>query len=122
VEFKLNDAQIKDIVGEAILTQLDEETRATLIKEAIAYLVTKQTSRGYGHEDTSPLQDAYRRAVGQAANVVCKEMVNDYLPQIEEVVRGALDKVFSDAMRGELVEKVAEGITSVFWNLQHPKE
>lgn len=99
--------QMKEFVSEAILRTIDDKTRDTLIAEAMRYLLTKESNRGYG-TGRSPLQEAFDYALINVA----RELVRDMLTADEKVM-GALRAVIVTATEKALVVKRDETIDNI---------
>jgi hypothetical protein len=88
---------MRALIGNAILTAIDQEARDALIQSAINYLVApSKISNGYRDSTgPSPLEQAFTRAVEQYANGYVKEWMtsND---DMNTAMRNQLDKLFGD--------------------------
>ena len=119
MKIEIDESKLKGLVSEAVMKFLDEETRNTLIMGAIQYLLTPENKSGYGRDPTSPLEDAYRGAVGRCATIVAREIVDgEYKEKVEGVVRDALKKVFEPGARDKLVERLVEAMGEHLWKME----
>lgn len=114
MNIQINPDDVKALVSEAILKTLDDEKRATLIKDAIAHLLTPPTGGGYGYDKTTPLQSAFRVAVEHTARRLCLEMLEQ-----DEGLKGQIRALLTEAMekamttqREKVVNDMAENFAS----------
>lgn len=90
----INDEQLKSIVSEAIFASLTEEARGTMIKGALAHLLTPEKTGNYGAVGLTPIQQAFNRAIETVANVVVREELAK-----NEAVRDAINAMTTEAIR-----------------------
>lgn len=111
MEIKLEDQQLKSLIGEAIFQSMDDQKRDALIKEAIYYLVTPKSSN-YSGKMSSPLEDAFKQALyGITRDILADQLKND--PTVSDAVHGllaeAVQRVFITG-REETLRRVEIGI------------
>lgn len=115
MDIKIPEAQMQDIVAQAIFKTLDENARNTLIQEAITYLITKPEKKDYYAPDPkSPLQQAFHNAVGVAAN----KLISDQF-DTDQALKEKILALFAEAMvrvfemdRATTVQRLANAIGS----------
>lgn len=93
--FDIPEADLNPILTKAILDSISEETRDTLLKGALAFLVAPNNSSYGGYK--SPLQEAF--------NVVVRKLAYQVAEQVFEE-RGFSEKVALEA--GKLVDAMPE--------------
>ena len=109
MNLNLDDAQLKDLIGEALLRSLDQAGRDVLIKDAIAHLVTP-TKSAYNNTSESPLQMVFHQAV----ITVTREVIAAQLKE-NEVIKTAVDSLIMEAVQRVFVdqrEKTIEKVTN----------
>lgn len=70
MDIKIDTAQMQELIGQAVFASLDQAKRDILIKGAIEHLVTKDQSGRYSYDRTSPIEEAFRRAVRDVAQLL----------------------------------------------------
>ena len=115
MDIKIPEAQMQDIVASAIFQTIDENARATLIQDAIRYLISKPEKKSYYDADPkSPLQFAFENAIGVAANKLIREQIEanpEIQQKILDLLKEALTKVF-ETNRTATVERIATALGS----------
>lgn len=112
IEVTLTDEQLKNVMGEAILAQMDDAMRASVIRQAITYLTTEQKgSSSYYGQRTSPLQDAFNRALGQLANEIVRTYVQEN-DAFRTAIKGIVEQAATEAltMNQELRKSITEAV------------
>jgi len=116
MDIKLSDDQIRDLVGEAILAQLEEKDRLLLIKEAMKYLLTpKQDS--YSRKTESPLQAAFKSGVEKYAHQAVREWLEtdkERQREFRDVFIEAWEKFitgYKDKLTDKIADAMIEGLT-----------
>lgn len=102
---------VKKVASEAILNAITEDQRQTLIRDAVAYLLTPE-DRGYGRRE-SPITLAFHDGVRSVAIRVAMDMFEKdetIKTKIRELLNEALEKVMN-ANRDKTVERLANAIT-----------
>lgn len=115
MDIKIPEAQMQDIVAQAIFKTLDENARATIIQDAITHLITKPTKKDYyGPEPKSPLQQAFHNAVSFAANKLIREQI-----EADSAIKEKILALFAEAMtkafetdRAQVVERLSSKISN----------
>lgn len=94
-DLKIDEAQIKGLVAEGILSQLTEEGRQNLIKQAIEYLLTppKSTDRYSTTTPKSPIQEAFENA----ATWVVRDVVKDIIEK-DEAFKTTVNNMVTDTV------------------------
>ncbi len=112
MDIKLNPEDFREHISAAILSQVTDEKRNTLIQGAISYLITPAMS-GY-RTGTTPLQDAFNQALNMVARGTLEEMLKN-----DERVKGMVTKLINDAFTRALtddydnmVDEVSKSIAS----------
>lgn len=106
-------AAMKDFMSQALLRALDDATREKLIQKAIEALLTAGEPYGYGGQRRpSPLEDAFKNAVGVIAMRMAREML-----EADEVVKAQIRALLNEAMerafvtnRDTTIERVANAL------------
>lgn len=114
MDIKLDTPQLRELLAQAVLASLDEVKRDMLIKGAIEFLVTKDTSGGYGYNRKSPIEDAFNYAVRDVAQKTANDMLtNDsgLQEKLRELVNEALVRLM-ETNREKTVEKIADAIAA----------
>lgn len=115
MEFKIDKEAIKEVVSEAILRDIDKDTRDQIIKDAIKFLVTPPPKKSWSDQaELSPLQEAWQHAIrGVVGDFVHEEIKK---PEVKAVV----DAHLSEALKLMLSESfdfsrvVADAFTESF--------
>lgn len=113
MDIKLDTPQLRELLAQAVLASLDDAKRDILIKGAIEFLVTKETT-GYGHNRRSPIEDAFNYAVRDVAQKTANDMLtNDsgLQEKLRALVNEALTRLM-DTNRAKTVEKIADAIAA----------
>lgn len=98
-DIKLTDEQWSGIVGAAVLQAVTPENRDTLIKEALANLLTPKSVGGYGSRATSPLQDAFSQAMHRHAYEEISRLLKEdpeIIANLQAVIRTAIVKMLEN--------------------------
>ena len=114
MDIKLNVDQVKDIVSEAVLRSLDQDTRNTLIQGAIKSLLEPVGKDTMYSKAKSPLQQAFEQAVYSVAISIAREtMEKDTIvqQQIKVLLTEAMEKVMIQN-REKTVDLIANAITT----------
>lgn len=86
--------ELQALVGKAILESLSADTRATILEEAIKYLITPRTKDdGYGRSTivaASPLQLAFNQAIERLSREVADELAAECKPRLAIEMRTML--------------------------------
>lgn len=115
MQVNLESIDFKEIFSAAIVDKLDKESKDTLIKQALHYLLTPSA---YGYGRLTPMQEAYNNALRYKAEEYVKEFI-DSDTSIKETIKGiitdAVNKIMTDN-REKTVSKVAEKIIEGLYN------
>jgi hypothetical protein len=115
MDIKIDEAQMQSIVADAIFKTLNEDSRNTLIQQAIAYLIKVPEKTRYNDpEPKSPLQQAFHNALFTAANVLIRQQM-DSDPAIKEKILGLLTEAMAHAFetsREATVHRVSSALVS----------
>ena len=107
INLKLDEEGLKKLAAEAILAQLTTEEKASILQQAVQFLLTpKETS--YGYRKTTPLQDAFQVAVQQIAHQVAKEVL-DEMPEVREKMKEVAGAAYMRALT-ELREETTKAL------------
>ncbi len=112
MDLKLDDKKLEEILVAAVLSQLDGEARDRIMREAVVYLMTPQSSGYAGSKAESPIQRAFRDAVNGVARTVAVEMLEqneDVKTKLRTLLSDAAEKAFGEK-RAEWVDRVASAI------------
>jgi hypothetical protein len=111
-EFKLKNDGLKEIVTEAILTQLTEETKNALLGAALQHLIEEPRGE-YGRPMKSRLTAAFEDSVAQVARKIVNDLLNDeakgYYVQIEKIVEAGIKKAILN--REDMINAVAASVS-----------
>lgn len=114
MDIKLDTPQLRELLAQAVMASLDEVKRDMLIKGAIEFLVTKDTSGGYSYNRRSPIEDAFNYAVRDVAQKTANDMLtND--SGLQEKLRALVNEALVRLMetnREKTVEKIADAIAA----------
>jgi hypothetical protein len=102
---------LKQIASEAILNAISPEQRDTLVRNAVAYLVTPPENRSYG-PSYSPITQAFHDGIRSVAIRIAMEMFEKdetVRLKIRELLNEALEKVMV-ANREKTVQRIGEAI------------
>jgi hypothetical protein len=106
------DETLNALVTEAMFRALDEKKREELIKAALEALIKPVQQGGCGSRMTTPIQDAFERAIREVAhNIVCEMCKTDEAQDaIREVV---FEKMLTDKDRlaSEMTSAMIAAIT-----------
>lgn len=126
LKITLEEEQVKEVVSAAVLKLFSEEKRDTLMKAAVAHLLTptKGNNYNYGQGAASPLEDAFLGAVNTATrqwfherltspdeDTPEKKMLHDALSEV--VVR-----MFTGDNRDTVIDTLTEGVVEAFKKLR----
>ncbi|MGW5518493.1 hypothetical protein [Nocardia africana] len=75
MNININEAEINQMLGKAILESLSEESRNQILTDAIAHLNT--VSSGYGSDRSTPLQRAFREGVTRVTNSLIEDLLKE---------------------------------------------
>jgi hypothetical protein len=108
----LDDAQLKSIISEAILTSLTEERRAAIIKAAIEWLVAPSENGSYYGSRKSPLESAFNSAIADLARKLAAEQLEstEMVDRVRLLITEAAQRAL-ETNREKLVENVANAIS-----------
>jgi hypothetical protein len=102
-----------ELVGAAVLSQITEQDRNSLVAAAIRKLLEPESGGGYGNKRT-PLQIAFEDAVRAKATQICAEYVEaNAKDKIRSVLSDALDRAFDGEKRDLLVRNIADAVVKV---------
>jgi hypothetical protein len=102
---------IKKVAAEAILTAINQEQRDTLIRNAVAYLLTPD-DKGYGRRE-SPITSAFNDGIRAVASRLAVEMFEKdetVKNRINELLTEALEKMMGEN-RAKTVDRIASALT-----------
>lgn len=100
MDIKLDEEALATIAATAIFKEIDEDTRNTVIQQAVKYLLTPVKTSNYYSTPTTPLQDAFNSAIRQAAHKAVEERVkND--PEVEKTIKELLGPIVLGVVEGQ---------------------
>lgn len=76
-EFKLDSDVMRSVVAKAIMEGITQDNRDVLIETAIESLMKPYSTTTYGNEKSTPLQDAFNKAVKKASEEVVGLLITD---------------------------------------------
>lgn len=117
---RLGEEKLQELASAAVVAAMGPEEREALIASAIKQLFQKKEGRGYGHLATSPLHEAFTRAMTRHAETIAEESITsdeELTEKIRGVVREAIEKVLVKD-REETVKVVAMAIRSAMFDLK----
>lgn len=113
--FSIDATAMKTVVSKAIMESISQEQRDVILEQAVAKLITPtKVNTGYRTEDgPSPLQEAFDRAVVQAANTAVRELIEER-PEFQTKVRAAVADAIDKLIEGDynLASKVGSAVGS----------
>lgn len=111
MDLKIEPEAMKAIITDALLRQLDAGARETLIRGAIAYLMTPIKST-WDSSNRTPMESAFNEATRDAARDIIREEMTK--PEVRAIVAEAVTKAFTKALQNEdgMVEEMAKSIQS----------
>lgn len=113
MKLEIDEALMRSVISEAILTSMDENKRSMLIRGALEHLLTPTKTGGYG-PSISPLQSAFQ----DAAHIVARQVATEMLTideTVKEKIRLLLLEAFELVMvknRQETVKRLADAVTA----------
>lgn len=111
MDIKLDTPQLRELLAQAVMASLDEVKRDMLIKGAIEFLVSKDTTV---YNRRSPIEDAFNYAVRDVAQKTANDMLtNDsgLQEKLRTLVNEALVRLM-ETNREKTVEKIADAIAA----------
>lgn len=110
MNINLNDEQMREVIGAAVLKTLDEDTRTTVIAAAIDHLMRPEKT--FGGRQESPLQQAFNRAIANVAEQAAKEEIENN-DEVKEKLRTLLHEAVDTLManKEESVKKIASALS-----------
>lgn len=114
--FQLEEKQIADLTSAALMAQLSEDQRTSMIQQALNFLLEKRTvGEGYNKKTyDSPLTEAFQIAVRNTAIVIARAMLEqdeDFKKQVSDVIEGAIREMF-EKRKEEMIKKLAETLAN----------
>jgi hypothetical protein len=109
----LSDDALREVVYKAILDTISADQRDTLLKAALAHLMSPGERDGFGGHRPSPLQTAFNDAVSRYAREAAYERLQndaEWKAQIDALLGDVL-KAFAGERRGKAVEALADAMT-----------
>jgi len=116
MDLKLNQDQLSQIIAGAILSQITDEMRADIIKQAIVHLTTPVKDQ-YGRASS---ETSLQRAFNLACDRVAYDVANDYVathPEFRAAMTKAMEYAAAEALANidEVREKLAESVVQALW-------
>lgn len=100
MEIKLDAEAVAGIASAAIFDSLSQESRDSVIKQALQHLLTPEENRGRFGPGETPLQQAFNQAVQAAAYRIVREKIeNDQ--QVQEGILKLLGPLLISSMEAE---------------------
>lgn len=116
MDLKLDSEQLKQVIQAAILSQLTPEKREAIIGQAVKdLLVPVEVYRGAGYQ--TPIEAAFKRAVGEVAREVATEMVTqneEIRGKIRALIVEATERAMAPEKREAQMDRIASAIEHVF--------
>src|SRR6266446_10736215 len=109
MDVKLDTADMREIISEALLRAIDEKKRDELILAALRYLTTPQKPYGNGPMREAPLAEVFQYAVRNLAQECATKMLSDnetFKTALNGMITEALLRVTTDR-REQLVSKIS---------------
>ncbi len=97
---KLDEQEMKNLVAESVLMQLSEESRAALIKDALAFVLSGPSEKdAFGRLTTqpAPITLAFHRAAEQAVNAIVKDLLAQNA-EFQTTLRNMISDTMQQAM------------------------
>ena len=114
MDIKLDTASIKELIGESIMVSLNTEKRDALIQGALSYLLTKTTNTYNNRQEDSPLESAFKHALGNIAREIATEALEKderVRETIRKLIVEAVESLLDDKSYNNLVGKISAAIT-----------
>lgn len=111
INLKLEEESLKKMAAEAILAQLSTDERASILQQAVSFLLTPK-EQGLGYRKTTPLQDAFQIALQKIAHEVAREVLDD-MPEIQANMKEVAAEAYMKALverREETVNRLSSSI------------
>jgi len=118
-QMTINDDRLQDLAASAVVAAMGPEEREALIANALKDLMTNK-ERGYGFNRTSPLHDAFSRAMTARAETIAKEIIEadeSITEQVTEMVREAINRVVVRD-REATITKIAQAVERALFKLE----
>lgn len=100
-EIKLDSDAVQNIVAKALLEELSEEARNSLIQQAITYLIAvpENTNHYRTRQEKSPLQAAFEKAAVEVADGYVRELFNrnEFKSHVDRAVLKFVNDKFKEA-------------------------
>lgn len=100
-EIKLDSDAVQNIVAKALLEELSEEARNSLIQQAITYLIAapKNTNHYSNRPEKSPLQVAFEKAAVEVADGYVRELFkkDEFKSQVDRAVLKFVNEKFKES-------------------------
>lgn len=115
MNINIPETELNQALGKAILETLTEDTRNTIIAEAIAY-INKPNDRGYGSDRSTPLQAAFRAGVDRLTSSLIEEVLkeSEHYEQVKAEIAGLIAQfpsVHSDPeLKGKIVTLILDHV------------
>lgn len=110
MNLNLTDQQLQSVVGLAIVNTVTDETRKSILVQAVENIL-KPGGGGYYDKQKSPLLGAFENAIQMYAHQYIKDRLkNDeqFKGIVDGLLKSALEKVFID--QDKIAEKMASAI------------
>jgi hypothetical protein len=125
MKITLEEEQVKEVVSAAVLKLFNEEQRDTLMKSAVAHLLTptENNNRGYGRNAASPLEDAFLNAVDSATRKWFHERLtspDEDTPEkkmLHDALSEVVQRMFTGDNRATVIDTLTEGVVEAFKKL-----
>lgn len=116
-EIKIESDAMQAIVSKAILEGIDAGQRQAILEQAVGALIKPQGGDRYGHDKSTPLQDAFDAAVRGVVHEVAREVVTDN-PELRAKVRALVEEAMAAALDkgSDLRERVASAVAGAVLN------
>jgi hypothetical protein len=115
--FQIDDAIMQEVVSTAILKAMTDESRSSLVQQAIASLLSPEdtNSRGYSSDKRSRLQKMFEGAVRDVALVEVKKALEED-ERVRTTIREMVAKGLEHALENDtdLVSNLATAIGEAF--------
>lgn len=118
MDIKLNDETVRAATARAILETVSQQTRDTLIANAVAKLLEPQRDRYGQAKGPTGIEDAFGQEVRAVARAEVAKMLAEprAREELQRTVRRGLEKLLSDS---KFVERVGDAFVAAFWKQEY---
>ena len=123
IQLNLTDDQLQEMAAASIAAAIGPEQRETLVTEALKALFEKRAEHRYGEQPSSPIHDAFIRAMVKEAEKVAEELIQadeEIVAKVRSIMTEAIEKALV-VDREKVVSALAQSITNAMFKLDEEK-